>query len=181
MAELDSEYGVKFKHLAGLLNTRADGLSRYKILEETPDGALKQLYKVSALDRDADDAYPVSVHAIQEAQGKSDKLRKEITSEKGIIFGSKDFNGIKVVTYKDKIWIPLDLQSRVVNWYQNNLDHTGRDRTYNSIMVTSNWKGLQKMTNGYIRTCDIYQKHKTGGRRNHGLIPLTGALRDKKP
>ena len=82
MAELDSEYGVKFKHLAGLLNTRADGLSRYKILEETPDGALKQLYKVSALNRDADDAYPVSIQGIQEAQKKGDKLRKAIASDK---------------------------------------------------------------------------------------------------
>ena len=35
------------------------------------------------------------------------------------------------------------------------------------------------MTNDYIRTCDTCQKQKTGGRRNHGLIPLAGALRDK--
>ena len=36
------------------------------------------------------------------------------------------------------------------------------------------------MVNGWIHTCGVCQKYKTGRRRNHGLIPLTGALRDKK-
>ena len=37
------------------------------------------------------------------------------------------------------------------------------------------------MVNDYVHTCDVCQKYKLGGRRNHGLIPVTGALRDKKP
>ena len=52
MVELDSKYGVKFEHLAGVLNTRANGLSRHEILDEMPRSALKQLCKVSALDRE---------------------------------------------------------------------------------------------------------------------------------
>ena len=37
------------------------------------------------------------------------------------------------------------------------------------------------MVSDYIRTCDTCQRYKTGRSNNHGLIPLTGALRDKKP
>ena len=37
------------------------------------------------------------------------------------------------------------------------------------------------MVNDYVRTCDVCQKNKIGGRSNHGLIPLNSALRDKKP
>ena len=69
----------------------------------------------------------------------------------------------------------------MVQWYHKNLQHVGRNKTYNSILVAFNWKGLQRMVNDYIRTCDVCQKYKTVGRNNHGLIPLTGALRDKKP
>ena len=72
-------------------------------------------------------------------------------------------------------------QARVVQWYHKNLQHAGRDRTYNSILVTFNWKGLQRVVNDYIRTCNACQKYKLGGRSNQGLIPITGALRDKKP
>ena len=68
MAELDSKYGFTFQHLAGALNTGADGLSRHEVLDEMPRGALKQLCEVSALDRNADNTYPVSIQAIQEAQ-----------------------------------------------------------------------------------------------------------------
>ena len=82
MVELDSKYDFKFEHLAGVFNISVNGLSRHEILEEIPDGTLKQLYKVSALNRDADDAYPVSIQGIQEAQKKGDKLRKAIASDK---------------------------------------------------------------------------------------------------
>ena len=82
MIELDREYGATFEHLAGVLNTRADGLSRHKILDEVPDSAYKQLAKVSALDRDADDSYPVSIQQIQDTQEKGDDLRKAIASDK---------------------------------------------------------------------------------------------------
>ena len=64
-----------------MLNTGADELSRHEILEEIPRGALKQLCKVSALDRDADEAYPVSIQAIQEAQEKRDDLPKAIAPD----------------------------------------------------------------------------------------------------
>ena len=57
-------------------------LSRHEILDEIPRGALKQLCKVSALNRDADDTYPVSIQAIQEVQEKGDDLRKAIASDK---------------------------------------------------------------------------------------------------
>ena len=36
--------------------------------------------------------------------------------------------------------------------------------------------GLTKTVNDYVRTCDVCQKNKIGGRRNHGLIPLPTAL-----
>ena len=48
MVELDSEYGVTFEHLVGVLSTGADGLSRYEIWNEMPRGALKKLCEVSA-------------------------------------------------------------------------------------------------------------------------------------
>ena len=69
-------------------------------MEEIPRGALKQLCEVSALDREANDAYPVSIQVIQEAQEKGDDLRKAIASDKkSVVFGSQDFNGIKVGTF----------------------------------------------------------------------------------
>ena len=82
MEEFDSKYCVKFEHLVGVLNTGANGLSRHKILKEIPRGSLKQLCKFSALNRDADEAYPVLLQAIQETQEKGDGLFKAIASDK---------------------------------------------------------------------------------------------------
>ena len=72
MIELDSKYGVKFKNLAGVLTIGADRLSRHEILKEIPSGALKQLCKVSVFYRDADDAYPILIQAIQEAEERKE-------------------------------------------------------------------------------------------------------------
>ena len=82
MVKLDGKYGVTFKHLAGVLNTGASGLSRNKILDEIPDSAYKQLAEASTLDRDADNSYPVSIQQIQDVQEKGDDLRKAIVSDK---------------------------------------------------------------------------------------------------
>ena len=61
------------------------------------------------------------------------------------------------------------------------LQHAGAARTYNSMKVTFNFKEMQKMVYKFCRSCDTCQKYKLGGRNNHGLIPLTQALRDRDP
>ena len=126
MVELDQEYGVTIRHLPGVENTGADGLSRHEILEDVPSNIKKLICEVSALDRSTNEAYPVSIRAIQEAQESGDDLRRAIASDKKEdIFGSTDFNGIKRATYRGRIWVPPSYQARVVQWYHENFATCG--------------------------------------------------------
>jgi hypothetical protein len=46
--------------------------------------------------------------------------------------------------FKEKIIIPQELQSNVVNWYHNQLCHMGIPRTEMSITQHFHWKNLRK-------------------------------------
>ena len=37
--------------------------------------------------------------------------------------------GVEVITYQGKIYIPIQLQQRVVTWYHEYLAHPGESRT----------------------------------------------------
>ena len=82
MVEFDQEYGVTIKHLPGVDNTGADGLSRHEILDNVPSNMNKLICEVNALDRSTNEVYPVSIQAIQEAQESGDDLRNAIASDK---------------------------------------------------------------------------------------------------
>merc|ERR1712051_171732 len=117
---------------------------------------------------------------IQKHQEEEPQLKSLIASGK-YAFDSIEFDGVKVTTFNKRVCVPHALQKRVVKWYHKMLQHAGAARTYNSMKVTFNFKGMQKMVYEFCRSCNTCQKYKLGGRNNHGLIPLTQALRDRDP
>ena len=122
----------------------------------------------------------MDIRYIQKHQEEDPQLRALIASGK-YAFESTEFDGVQVTTFNKKVWVPHVLQKRIVKWYHEQLQHAGAARTYNSMKVTFNFKGMQKMVYEHCRTCNVCQKFKLGGKNNHGLIPLVQALRDKDP
>ena len=85
------------------------------------------------------------------------------------------------MTFNSLVWVPKNIQQRIVEWYHSNLQHARINRTINSIGQTLTWKGLSTMVEKHISTCDSCQQNKRTNKKAYGKIPLTSALRDKQP
>jgi hypothetical protein len=54
--------------------------------------------------------------------------------------------GVEVITYQGKIYIPVQLQQRVVAWYHEYLAHPGKSQTEATLCQTCTWPKLHSYT-----------------------------------
>ena len=128
------------------------------------------------LDRDNNDEFPLNMKRISADQKTDDIINQFIHDGKhSDKISTKTIDGCEVTTFNNLVWVPKNLQQRIVEWYHSNLQHAGINRTINSIGQTFTWKGLSTKVEKHILTCDSCQ------RNAYGKIPLTSALRDKQP
>ncbi len=92
-----------------------------------------------------------------------------------------NIDGCEVTTFNGKVWVPKELQQRIVEWYHSNLQHAGVKQTINSIGQTFAWKDLSMMVKKHVSTCDSCQCNKQTNKQAFGKFPLTSALCDKNP
>jgi hypothetical protein len=43
------------------------------------------------------------------------------------------YDNVEVITFKEKVWVPEDLQLQLIDWYHKTLGHAEGTRTINSI------------------------------------------------
>ena len=79
---LDQDYGAKFEHFAGELNTGADGLSRLQMTDDVPQNLLHEIYSINKLDHDSNIDFPLAMHLVKKEQLKDAKLTKKLGNEK---------------------------------------------------------------------------------------------------
>jgi hypothetical protein len=80
-------------------------------------------------------------------------------------FGKMQFVNVKVNTFKEKVWIPEDLQLRLIGWYHKTLGHVGSTRTIKSISQTFGFPGLRLRVEDLIWSCNTRQCHKRDQKR----------------
>ena len=192
--EMDQTYKAKIFHIAGELNTGADGLSRLPMFDETP--ALSQLpafeeipmktreqvFAIDNLNPENSDHFPMNMLRMKIEQDKDEILQAKLSDSKyKDRFGKQKYDNVEVVTFNDLVWVPPALQAGIIEWYHENLYHPGSTRQINSIQVTFGWKGLRQQVDEYVRTCEQCQKMKITGKNKYGKLPLVPALRDKDP
>ena len=73
-------------------------------------------------------------------------------------------------TFKDRIYVPLKMQKRVVEWYHNRLLHPGHTRTEETISQHLWWPKLREHVREHVKTCATCQKNKRK-RANYGHLP----------
>ena len=180
--EIDQEYGATFEHLAGDLNVGADGLSRHDATSTTPIRIVEEVYAVDELDRNENEDFPIAMRLVKEEQDKDAAFQALLSKpETAARFTTKEYDGVSVHCFEDRVWTPPALQKRIVEWYHNNLLHAGSTRTLKTIQQTFRWNHMRKHVDEHVKTCDQCQRYKIVGRPNYGLIPNTGALRNKNP
>ena len=88
---------------------------------------------------------------IQSAQKDDAELNKRLKIEiHAAHFGTVTIDDCTVHTYKDKVWVPAELQLRIIEWYHLNLQHAGVTRTVNTIVQIFGWPGLHRQVQTHI-------------------------------
>ena len=78
--------------------------------------------------------------------------------------------GVELITYKGKIYVPLALRHSTIEWYHYFMNHPGRERLYKTLATICYWKGISTQCNTYCRRCHVCQKFKSQ-KRKYGHLP----------
>ena len=96
---------------------------------------------------------------IKEQQNK-DKNTQELPKEI-YIYHTKTFHGVreyyKIVCRKNRIIIPHDLQSKIIERYHLTLLHLGMERTHKTTSQHIYWKGIKNQIEQHIKKYPVYQ------------------------
>ena len=107
------------------------------------------------------DDFPIDMRCIAIEQKKDVKIQRLIKGKKHEkVIGSNIVDGVHVITFHGKVWVPENLQERLVEWYHNVLQHAGKNRMINTIGQTFAWKGLATSVGNHVDTCDSCQRNK---------------------
>jgi len=76
-----------------------------------------------------------------------------------------------IIYFKYKIVIPVELQSRLIEWYHEQLLHPGVSRLIESMKQHSHWKTMAKDISNFTKTCKECQIFKQQRKHYGKLLP----------
>ena len=80
-----------------------------------PASTLAEMNNIDNLDRDVDGHFPMNMLRMKSEQDKDEELHAKLSKPKHKEhFGTKEYGGIEVITYKGLIVIPPPLQSGII-------------------------------------------------------------------
>ena len=108
-------------------------------------------------------------------------IQKEQKKDKELkCYSVKKVEGVSLIHFEGKIFIPKLLRGRIVVWYRNYLVHPGKTCMEATIRQIFTWPGLKPHVEQWCRTChncqvfkeqwkstDIYQQRKLRPNRGH--------------
>ncbi len=180
LIQLQEEFEVKLKHIPGEENTAADGLSRLSFDKNLVVN--NTIFATQAIDEEDSHMFPLDMHHIGKKQLTDKPLQQKLKDPKlAEYFGWMQFNNVDLITFKEKVWVPVDLQMRLIYWSHETLGHAVSTRTINSIGHSFGFPGLRSKVEDLIRSCDTCQRHKKSNKKAYGKLPLVSALHNKMP
>ncbi len=180
MILLNEEFGVTIEHIKGKDNTGGDCLSRLPFSEAALE--IDAVFAIQDMDRDENHMFPLDMRQILKEQLTDKKLQEKLKDKKKQDdFDKQQYDNIEVTMYKGKVWVPESLQTRLIDWFHENLGHAGSTRTVNSILQTFGFPALKRKVEEIVRSCDTCQRHKQSNKKLYGKVPLVSALCNKEP
>jgi len=163
-----------FEHIKGEKNVIADALSRLDanfnetLPVEPTNESMAYIFLTTKDIKETD--FPLSPILIAKYQGLDKTLKQKCMSKTNDNFSTTKLEGVEVITYQGKIYIPVQLQQRVVAWYHEYLAHPGESRTEATIRQTCTWPNLRSHVQTFCKTCRTCQLFKKQ-RKKYGHLP----------
>ena len=112
--------------------------------------------------------FPVNLTEVQELQEHDRSLRKQSWNNPKDL-SKQEIEQIKIITYKNRIYLPIKLCKRVLDLYHHYLCHPGKTRMHKSLASTMYWEGMEKDINTYVKNVPSVKniKRKTKGTGNY--------------
>ena len=155
------EFNQTITYIKGSKNIVADALSRLQMNDSIN---LDDKLTADNFTIDIDNsAYPLNYKALHKHQ-KSDKyLIKNPKLQHQLQI--KTFHGGRkhydlLCTKDHKIYVPVTLQDRIIQWYHTYLLHPGFNRTEETICQHFWWPGMHAQFQSHIKYCDTCQRYK---------------------
>mgnify|MGYP000620621369 CR=1 FL=1 len=167
------EYGPTFQYVKGEKNIVADTLSRLNFNSETEENQiLEELYNLGQDDIKYNSNPLTYINIAKNQQQDKELIQKVKNDSKN--YHIKSFSGGRItrhlIVHNDKIVVPKNLETIVVQWYHNQLCHPGETRTEQTIRQHFTWKGLRESVHQICSKCPTCQKTKLSTKK-YGHLP----------
>ena len=159
------EYGPEIEYIKGPKNVVADALSRLPKQGDIVDDVDAVLPFVPV----DENVFPVHLKEIQAKQAKDRELRQKIKNNPSH-FQKTVVEQVKVVTYKNRIYVPKDFRIKIMKWYHHYLCHPGEARMHKTLSSTLYWEKMEDQIRQFVKqcpTCERFKKQK----KKYGHIP----------
>jgi transposase InsO family protein len=168
---LIEEFGPKLTYIKGPNNIVADALSRMRLTEAE--------FSLDAFSGDTETAdfptdFPLSYKQLAHEQSKDNKLQELFTKPGQTLYKKTTFRHsdqrYELITKKDKIVIPKNMQLKAVQWYHLHLLHPGETRLELTMRQHFDFIGLKPMVVRACKACQICRSTKARNSK-YGLLP----------
>lgn len=189
---LIQEFGVTLQYIKGEANVVADAISRLPITghDEPPSPKTLEEDTCDLLCVDAlfitpcadcfsldpeEIAFPLAPQIVEaeqklELQKKSSKQMNLELARKSSEWKYTMVEGINLVHYRDRVYVPKTLRTRVLEWYHLYLQHPGGDRLASTLTTVCRWPGIVDQARKFCKRCSVCQKFKTR-KAKYGHLP----------
>jgi hypothetical protein len=136
-----------------------------RLLPETKEDLV---YHIMNVDEMESEEFPMSPEIISREQRKDTHLKEVM--KKSDKFSERIVERSTVITYENKIYIPISLRKRVVWWYHTYLQHPGITRMEATLRQNLTWPDLRKDVEAAVKSCHECQIGKKV-RKKYGDLP----------
>ena len=176
------EFGPDIRHIKGEDNIVADAISRLPTTNEDlkelrttardPSNEAFDESELLVLEED-ENAFPLDLSLVRRRQqielNQNNKLQKLINDKKSG-YNVTTLEGVEIIAFENKIYVPVVLRQRTMSWYHYYLNHPGGERLYKTLNRVCYWKGMANQCTLFCRRCSDCQKHKPR-KRKYGQLP----------
>ena len=176
------EFGPDIIHIKGEDNIVADAISRLptatKNQRESSTVTLGSKDKKSTEEEifvlEDDESFPLDLSLVRRTQqyelNKNKNNIKQLLNDKKSGYNVITLNDVELITFEGKIYVPLALRKRTMEWYHYFMNHPGGERLYKTLNKVCYWKGMSTQCSNFCKKCSVCQKFKSR-KRKYGQLP----------